>query len=67
MAPEPEPPATVGQHLRKAPSQKRLGRNSAVSYFAKKRAAASATLFGELAFGPLQGGRGLVHHKMAKG
>ena len=66
MAPGPEPPATVGQQLHKAPSQ-RLGRNSAVSYFANKRAAASAILLGELAFGPLQGGRGLLHHEKAKG
>ena len=65
--PGPEPPATVGQQLRKAPSQTRLGRNSAVSYFAKKRAAGSATLYGELAFGPLQGGRGLLRHEKAKG
>ena len=67
MVPGPEPPATVGQQLHKAPSQNRLGRNSAVSYFANKRAPASAILFGELAFGPLQGGRGLLRREKAKG
>jgi hypothetical protein len=67
VASGPEPPAAVGQQLHKAPSQKRLGRNCAIRYFANKRAAARATLFGKPAFGPLQGDCGLLRRKKANG